>query len=117
MVAAADDQGFDFVRSSRESRSVMKPSQLTEFATDTPGDPYRLDENGYPFDQTDEDALSFMRENKDKPFFLYYATWLVHMPIHTQAKEHLEKYARKWGLGTLSSINIITSRQSENILF
>ena len=61
-------------------------------------DPYRLDENGYPFHQTNEDALTFLRETKDKPFFLYYATWLVHSPIHTRSKAHLEKYAKRLGV-------------------
>ncbi len=69
--------------------------RLAGFATTAANDPYRLDENGYPFHQTNEDALTFLRENKDKPFFLYYATWLVHAPIHTRSQARLEKYARR----------------------
>lgn len=92
-----EDQGFDFTRSDRGSRSSMK-DRLTGFATEATDDPYRLDANGYPFHQTNEDALTFLRENKDKPFFLYYATWLVHAPIHTRAREHLEKYAKRLGI-------------------
>ncbi len=91
------DVGFDWTRSDRGSRGAMK-DRLTGFATDSPDDPYRLDENGYPFHQTNEDALTFLRENKDKPFFLYYATWLVHSPIHTRSKERLEKYAKRLGI-------------------
>ena len=91
------DVGFDYTESSRGSRRSM-PDRMEGFATRDANDPYRLDENGYPFDQTNEDALTFMRQNKDKPFFLYYATWLVHAPIHTRAKEHLEKYAKKLGV-------------------
>ena len=91
------DQGFDWTRANRGSRTSMK-DRLTGFATDAVDDPYRLDKNGYPFHETNEDTLTFLRENQDKPFFLYYATWLVHSPIHTRAKEHLEKYAKKLGV-------------------
>ncbi|MEJ6642217.1 MAG: sulfatase-like hydrolase/transferase [Akkermansiaceae bacterium] len=48
--------------------------------------------------QTNEDALTFLKESKDKPFFLYYATWLVHAPIHTRSKARLEKYAKRMGI-------------------
>ena len=70
-------------------------NRLEGFATDQQGDNYRLDENGFPFHQTNEDALTFIDENKDNPFFLYYATWLVHSPIHTRSKELLDKYVKK----------------------
>ncbi|MDB4384517.1 sulfatase [Opitutaceae bacterium] len=91
-----EDQGFDFTRSSRGSRRNMG-DRLTGFATDAPDDPYRLDEQGYPFDQTNDDALTFLKEQKDSPFFLYYATWLVHAPIHTRAESHLQKYVDRMG--------------------
>ena len=71
--------------------------RLADFATDAPDDPFRLDANGYPFHQTNEDALTFLKESKDKPFFLYYATWLVHAPIHTRSEAHLKKYAERLG--------------------
>ena len=90
------DVGFDFTRSTRGSRTSMK-NRLEGFATKDPKDPFKLDENGYPYDQTNEDALAFMKQNKDKAFFLYYATWLVHAPIHTRAKEHLDKYSKRLG--------------------
>jgi len=93
-----EDVGFDYTRSDRGSRASMRPDRLKGFATKAKDDPFRLDENGYPFHQTNEDALTFMRENKDKPFFLYYATWLVHSPIHTRSKDHLEKYAKRLGI-------------------
>ncbi len=92
-----EDVGFDFTRSSRGSRAGMK-DRLSGFATTQPDDPYRLDENGYPYDQTNEDALAFLRQNKDKPFFLYYATWLVHAPIHARSQARLEKYAKRLGI-------------------
>ncbi|MCM2369802.1 sulfatase-like hydrolase/transferase [Aporhodopirellula aestuarii] len=91
------DVGFDFTRSDRGARSSMK-DRLSGFATDTPDDPYRLDKNGFPYHQNNEDALAFLREHKDKPFFLYYATWLVHAPIHTRSKALLDKYVEKLGV-------------------
>lgn len=91
------DVGFDFTRSNRGSRSGMK-DRLAGFATAAVTDPYRLDKNGYPYHQTNEDALAFLQKNKDKPFFLYYATWLVHAPIHTRSQVRLEKYAKRLGI-------------------
>jgi len=93
-----EDQGFDWTRSSRGARNPMGPHRLTGFATQDSGDPYRLDKNGFPFHQNSEDALTFLREFKHKPFFLYYATWLVHTPIHTRARDRLEKYCKKLGV-------------------
>ena len=92
-----EDQGFDWTRSSRGARSGM-PSRVSGFATIQKEDPFRLDENGYPYHQTSEDALTFLRENHQKPFFLYYATWLVHTPIHTRSEKLLEKYCKKLGV-------------------
>ncbi|MFT5131113.1 MAG: arylsulfatase A-like enzyme, partial [Rhodothermales bacterium] len=92
-----EDQGFDYTRATRGARGGMK-NRLADFATGKAGDPFRLDENGYPFHQTNEDALSFLREQTDKPFFLYYATWLVHTPIHTRSKALLDKYVEKLGV-------------------
>lgn len=93
-----EDQGFDWTRSSRGARSAMSPCRTTGFATHEKDDPYRLDENGFPYHQNSEDALTFLREYKDKPFFLYYATWLVHTPIHTRSKQLLDKYCKKLGV-------------------
>lgn len=92
------DQGFDWTRSERGATKPMRPDRLTGFATSKQDDPYRLDGNGFPYHQNSEDALTFLRENKDKPFFLYYATWLVHTPIHTRSEALLDKYCRKLGV-------------------
>ncbi|KQC31543.1 N-acetylgalactosamine 6-sulfatase [Flagellimonas eckloniae] len=93
-----EDQGFDYTRSDRGVTKPQKPNRLTDFATDEASDPFRLDENGYPYHQNNEDALNFLRQNKQDPFFLYYATWLVHAPIHTRSKALLEKYCEKLGV-------------------
>lgn len=93
-----EDQGFDYTRHSRGVQSRMQPDRLTGFASDAPDDPYRLDANGFPFDQTHDDAMRFLRENKGEPFFLYYATWLVHTPIVMRSEALLRKYERKLGV-------------------
>ena len=92
-----EDQGFDYTRNSRGVQSGMK-NRLTGFATRDANDPYRLDANGFPFDQTTEDAMTFVRENQDKPFFLYFASWLVHTPIMMHSEQLLRKYERKLGV-------------------
>ena len=91
------DLGFHHTHSNRGSRSSMK-DRLTGFATTAEDDPFRLDENGYPFHQNNQDALSLLDTHKDEPLFLYYATWLVHSPIHTRSKAHLDYYAKKLGI-------------------
>ena len=93
------DVGFDFSRSNRgahSSRDIDYPSK--GFATTAEDDPYRLDKNGFPYHENNEDALDFIRENKQEPFFLYYCTWLVHYPIVTRHKALLEKYAERMGV-------------------
>ncbi|MFT5127340.1 MAG: arylsulfatase A-like enzyme [Rhodothermales bacterium] len=88
------DQGFDFTRMSIGATKKM-PNRLADFASSAETDPFRLDENGFPFHQNSEDALEFLRTVEDKPFFLYYATWLVHTPIHTRSEALLRKYCKK----------------------
>ncbi|TWU19801.1 sulfatase [Allorhodopirellula heiligendammensis] len=105
-----EDQGFDFTRSNRGSRRRMD-DRLTGFATAAPDDPFRLDKNGYPFDQTNQDALAFLEESKEEPFFLYYATWLVHSPIHTRSAAHLKKYVERLGTDPAATPNKDTPGQ------
>ncbi len=94
-----EDVGFDYTRSTRgaHSGSCME-NRLSGFATTAEDDPYRLDKNGFPFHQNNEDALTFIRENKEKPFFLYYCTWLVHSPMVTRNEALLKKYAERMGV-------------------
>ena len=93
-----EDQGFDFTRHHLGASAAMRPHRLTGFASIEENDPYKLDEKGFPKDQMTLDALDFMKANKDRPFFLYYASWLVHTPIHSRSKALLEKYCKKLGL-------------------
>jgi arylsulfatase A-like enzyme len=92
------DQGFDFTRAHLGESAAMKPHRLTGFATGDKDDPYQLDADGFPKDQTTLDAIEFMEQSKTQPFFLYYAAWLVHTPIHSRSKELLEKYCKKLGV-------------------
>jgi len=92
-----EDQGFDWTRHNLGTTARMK-NRMQGFATREEGDPYKLDENGFPYHQNSEDAMEFIEGHKDQPFFLYYATWLVHTPIHTRSKELLDKYAEKLGV-------------------
>ena len=100
-----EDQGFDFTRHDLGESRAMRPNRLTGFATEDKKDPYRLDADGFPKDQTTLDALDFMEANKNKPFFLYYASWLVHTPIHSRSKALLEKYCKKLGVDYPSDPN------------
>ena len=93
-----EDQGFGWTRSNLGVSKLMKPDRLSEFATDAPDDPYHLDEDGFVSDQNTADALEFLSNSKAKPFFLYYAAWLVHTPIQTRNKGLLEKYCEKLGV-------------------
>ena len=92
------DQGFDFTKHDLGESRAMRPHRLKGFATRDKADPYRLDADGFPKDQMTLDAIDFMKANKSKPFFLYYAAWLVHTPIHSRSKVLLEKYCKKLGV-------------------
>lgn len=97
-----EDQGFDWTRHNLGTTRRMK-DRLESFATREEGDPYKLDENGFPYHQNSEDAMEFVDLHKDQPFFLYYATWLVHTPIHTRSKQLLDKYVEKLGVEQLEN--------------
>ncbi|MGZ0655739.1 sulfatase [Coraliomargarita sp. W4R72] len=93
-----EDQGFDWTRHNLGVTERMRPNRLTGFATAEEGDRFQLDENGFPYHQNSEDAMEFIGGHADQPFFLYYATWLVHAPIHTRSEELLQKYVKKLGV-------------------
>ena len=90
--------GFDSSVHNRGVQVPMKPNRLSGFATTKPQDPYRLDDNGFPFDVPQQAALDFLQTNKEEPFFLYYATWLVHAPIVMRSEALLRKYEAKLGV-------------------
>jgi arylsulfatase A-like enzyme len=108
------DHGFDFTISDRGVTTSQSPDRISEFATDDENDPYRIDENGFPRDPNNENALAFLEQAKDKPFFLYYATWLVHAPIHTRSKRLLEKYCKKLNVPFPSDAGYLTVKGQNN---
>ncbi len=90
-----EDHGFDYTKSHRGATGGRRKHRLTEFATSAQDDPFKLDKNGFPYHQNNVDAINFIEQAKDRPFFLYYATWLVHTPIHTRSEALLRKYCKK----------------------
>lgn len=92
------DHGFDSTVHGRGVNAKMSPHRLTGFATAKDSDPYQLDADGFPKDSVTVGAIDFMKEAKAQPFFLYYATWLVHYPIQSRSKALLEKYCQKLGV-------------------
>jgi arylsulfatase A-like enzyme len=112
-IQSSKNQGFDFVHESRGAhQGPKKPnSRVTEFATTDKKDSFRLSEekyypftkespNGisYPNDEVTENALEFIEKNKEEPFFLYLAHWMVHWPVHTKNRELLQYYCDKLGM-------------------
>ncbi|NDV62062.1 sulfatase [Puniceicoccales bacterium CK1056] len=91
-------QGFDVTSNTRGVHRAMT-DRLSGFATTDPADPYQLDANGFAYDQLTEDAIGFLQDattNAD-PFFCYYASWLVHVPIQVRTESLLQKYAGLMG--------------------
>lgn len=93
-----DDHGFGWHKNNLGTTRKMQPDRLSDFATAEEGDPYKLDENGFTTHQNSLDALEFISTHKEKPFFLYYNTWLVHTPIHTRSEALYKKYCEKLGV-------------------
>ncbi len=89
------DVGFDYSIATRGAHSGKGLTALSGFATSAEDDPYRLDENGFPYHENNENAIDFIRTQKENPFFLYYCTWLVHTPIITRNEALLKKYVQK----------------------
>ena len=91
------EQGFDFSKHGFGAHKRVK-DRTKEFSTTDTSEPYYLDDKGFPFDDITQDGLDFMKENKENPFFLFYASRLVHTPIQTRSEVLLKKYYKKLGL-------------------
>jgi arylsulfatase len=50
----------------------------------------------YAPDRINEQALAFIRKNKDKPFYLYYPTVIPHVALHVPDEELKPYLAQKW---------------------
>ena len=78
--------------------SGQKPDRLSAWATTNPDDPFQLDEDGRPFDKTNDVALKWLDKHHDQPFFLNYCTYYVHGPIQTRNRKLFAHYCEKMGL-------------------
>ncbi len=64
-----------------------------------PADPASYDifkGQDYAPDRINEQALAFIRENKERPFFLYYPTVIPHVALHGPDEELKPYLAKKW---------------------
>jgi len=90
-----EHQGFDV--NIGGNRYGLPPSYFCPFASKR--DPNRkvdvpCSKGDYLTDRLTDEAIEFIRQNKDKPFFVYLSHYAVHNP--QQAKEKIiEKYKRK----------------------
>lgn len=65
----------------------------------SPSDPRSYDEfkgQDYAPDRINEQALHFIRKNKDRPFFLYYPTVIPHVALHVPDEELKPYLAKGW---------------------
>lgn len=69
---------------------------------DSLADPYsdqsysKFNQNEYAPEKIQQKALSFIKENKDDPFFMYYASPLPHLPLQAP-KNYVDKYREIFG--------------------
>ncbi|WP_179375920.1 sulfatase [Winogradskyella wichelsiae] len=127
-IQKSTNQGFDFAHESRGAhQGPKKPNtRLTAFATHDKNDAYRLSEEkyfpftkespkgiSYPTDPVTENALEFIQNNKEEPFFLYLAHWMVHYPIHTKNRELLDYYVDKLGV-ELPEVDTEWTKEGQN---
>ncbi len=64
-----------------------------------PADPASYDifkGQDYAPDRINEQALAFIRKNKERPFFLYYPTVIPHVALHVPDEELRPYLAKKW---------------------
>ncbi|WP_179338477.1 sulfatase [Winogradskyella ludwigii] len=127
-IQKSTNQGFDFAHESRGAhQGPKKPdTRLTAFATNEANDPYRLSKEkyfpftkespegiSYPTDAVTENALKFITESKEEPFFLYLAHWMVHYPIHTKNRKLLDYYCDKLGV-ELPEVDAEWTKEGQN---
>ncbi len=96
------EQGFHWSKQNRGIHHTVGGNvdhRYSEFGTNEPGDPYKLDENGFAHDQNLQDALDFVSHatEEQKPFFCYFATYIVHAPNVVRTESLVKKYAARMG--------------------
>ena len=85
------------VRDLLDNKMVPPHSNLKQGAD--PGDPASYNDfqlNDYAPELMHKEALNFIDDNKDNPFFLYYASPLPHVPLQAP-KRWVEYYQKKFG--------------------
>ncbi|WP_055444474.1 sulfatase [Lacinutrix himadriensis] len=127
-IQKSTNQGFDFAHESRGAHQGPKgvKNRLNAFATHDKNDAYRLSEEkyfpftkespegiSYPTDAVTENALEFIENNKEEPFFLYLAHWMVHYPIHTKNRALLDYYCDKLGV-ELPEVDTEWTKEGQN---
>ncbi len=78
-----------------EGNEYFRAHQRLEEVPDDPGAYDRFKTVHYAPDLMAEEALSFVRKHKDRPFFLYYATPVPHAAIQVPA-DSLDHYRGRW---------------------
>ncbi len=78
-------QGFDYTAEDRGAHPYTYENR--EFGDLKPGE--------YPGDATTENAIHFMKMNRERPFVLYFSNYFPHRPVHTRCKWLYDKYREK----------------------
>ncbi len=65
-------------------------------------------------DRLTRDAMTFIEQNKEKPFFLYFPHYGVHTPLAGKP-EVIEKYKKKLAAGTYTQTNAVYAALVESI--
>lgn len=84
------NQGFQWFADTQGSHPYSYPkSERGKLGDFKPGE--------YPEDELTQQAINFINQKHDKPFFLYVAHYYVHDPVDTKCGWLLEKYRAKAG--------------------
>lgn len=78
----------ELVPPSTKLDSLADPNNIESYA--------KFNQQEYAPKKIQEKALSFINENKDNPFFMYYASPLPHLPLQAP-KEYVDKYRKVFG--------------------
>ena len=81
------DEFYGFIGGGRSYFPIKNPSKHKMLQNNGK----RVNFDGYLTDVLGQKSVSFVEENKDRPFFMYLAYNAVHTPMEAK-KEHLEKY-------------------------
>lgn len=80
-----------------DNELVVPGTKLEENADpDNPASYRKYELDQYAPELMLEEALSFIEDNKEQPFFLYFASPIPHVPLQAP-KDYVEKYIRKVG--------------------